>query len=218
MQADFWQERWAHNEIGFHAKKVNSYLQAHWSELGLQPGDSVFVPLCGKSLDLTWLAAQGFQVIAVELSEIAVEGFFSEQQLQPAVREEGEFKVYRSGSIEIYCGDFFQLNGAQLAACKGFYDRAALIALPADMRARYVQHMQQILPIGCSGVLVTVSYAQGEMAGPPFSVADDEVQQLYAHGWQCKRLSHADVLADNQRLADRGLTRLEESVYQLLRC
>lgn len=216
MQTDFWQSRWEKNEIGFHAKEVNSFLQANWSGLGLQAGDQVFVPLCGKSLDLTWLAAQGLRVTGVELSQIAVEAFFAEQQLEPLVRQEGEFKVYRAGSVEIYCGDFFQFDGALLKGCKGFYDRAALIALPAEMRARYVQHLQAILPVGCQGVLVTLIYDQAKMQGPPFSVTDDEVAGLFNSGWACERLRTEDAF--NKRFADRGLTTLEESVYQVRRC
>ncbi|WP_339516740.1 thiopurine S-methyltransferase [Pseudomonas sp. RL_15y_Pfl2_60] len=216
MQADFWQARWENNEIGFHAKQINSYLQANWSALGLQAGDQVFVPLCGKSLDLTWLAAQGLRVTGVELSQIAVEAFFAEQQLEPSITEEGVFKVYRAGSIEIYCGDFFEFDSSLVAGCKGFYDRAALIALPAEMRARYVQHMRAILPIGCQGILVTLIYDQAKMDGPPFSVADEEVEHLYSSGWQCRHLRTEDAF--NRRFADRGLESLEESVYQLRRC
>ncbi|MFI8482628.1 thiopurine S-methyltransferase [Pseudomonas sp. NPDC078700] len=216
MQADFWQSRWENNEIGFHAKQVNSYLQDNWAALGLQAGDQVFVPLCGKSLDLTWLAAQGLRVTGVELSQIAVEAFFAEQQLEPKVNQEGAFKVYRAGSVEIYCGDFFQFDGALLEGCKGFYDRAALIALPAEMRARYVQQLQAILPMGCQGILVTLIYDQAKMDGPPFCVTDDEVAQLFGAGWNCQHLRTEDAF--NKRFADRGLKTLEESVYRLRRC
>ncbi|WP_417662246.1 thiopurine S-methyltransferase [Pseudomonas sp.] len=216
MQADFWQSRWENNEIGFHAKEVNGYLQASWSALGLQPGDQVFVPLCGKSLDLTWLAAQGLRVTGVELSQIAVEAFFKEQQLEPQVSQEGAFKVYRAKSIEIYCGDFFQFDASSLDGCKGFYDRAALIALPQDMRAQYVEHLQLILPVGCQGVLVTLIYDQAKMDGPPFSVTESEVARLFSSGWQYQLLRTEDAF--NWRFADRGLETLEESVYQLSRC
>ena len=141
MQPEFWQDRWASNQIGFHQREVNPYLQRHWPVLGLPVVVKVLVPLCGKSLDLLWLAGQGHQVLGIELSQTAVEDFFSEQQLAPEVSDAGAFKVYRAGAIELWCGDFFALTARDVADCAALYDRAALIALPPPMRERYGAHL-----------------------------------------------------------------------------
>tara|TARA_R110000868_G_scaffold8_10_gene122 strand:- start:2632 stop:3288 length:657 start_codon:yes stop_codon:yes gene_type:complete len=215
MHAEFWQTRWSRSEIGFHLAEVNPYLQRYWPALGLAEGARVLVPLCGKSLDLAWLAAQGYQVIGVELAQRAVEDFFTEHELQPVVSEVGAFRRYQAGNVEIYCGDFFALSAQQLVGCVGLYDRAALIALPAPMRERYVAHLTQVLPAGCQGLLVTLDYDQGQMEGPPFAVADDEVQRLFAAHWQLQHLASANVLGDNWRFLKRGLERLDERVYRL---
>ncbi|SFH73832.1 thiopurine S-methyltransferase [Pseudomonas guineae] len=215
MHAEFWQTRWSRSEIGFHLAEVNPYLQRYWPALGLAEGARVLVPLCGKSLDLAWLAAQGYQVIGVELAQRAVEDFFTEHELQPVVSEVGAFRCYQAGNVEIYCGDFFALSAQQLVGCVGLYDRAALIALPAPMRERYVAHLTQVLPAGCQGLLVTLDYDQGQMEGPPFAVADDEVQRLFAAHWQLQHLASANVLGDNWRFLKRGLERLDERVYRL---
>ncbi|HEX5841635.1 MAG TPA: thiopurine S-methyltransferase [Pseudomonas sp.] len=217
MHAEFWQARWARSEIGFHLPEVNPYLQRHWPALGLPPGSQVLVPLCGKSLDLAWLAGQGYRVLGVELAQKAVEDFFSEQQLQPQISQVGDLLLYRAAALEIYCGDFFALTAQQLAGCTALYDRAALIALPAEMRARYVAHLTQVLPRGCQGLLVTLDYDQAQMDGPPFAVTDSEVQQLFAPGWQVESLQCADVLGENWRFLQRGLERLDERVYRLHR-
>jgi thiopurine S-methyltransferase len=209
MHAEFWQARWARSEIGFHLPEVNPYLQQHWPALGLLEGSRVLVPLCGKSLDLAWLAGRGYQVVGVELAQRAVEDFFAEHALQPVVSEVGAFRVYRAGAVEIYCGDFFALTAQQLAGCTGLYDRAALIALPPEMRARYVAHLTQALPSGCQ------DYDQAQMDGPPFAVADDEVQRLFTPDWQLEALACGDVLGDNWKFLKRGLERLDERVYRV---
>jgi thiopurine S-methyltransferase len=217
MHAEFWQARWARSEIGFHLPEVNPYLQRHWSALGLPAGARVLVPLCGKSLDLAWLAGQGYQVVGIELAQRAVEDFFREHGLQPQVSEVGDFTLYRAGSVEIYCGDFFALTEQQLSGCVALYDRAALIALPAPMRERYVAHLTQVLPVDCQGLLVTLDYDQTQMDGPPFAVADNEVLRLFASAWQVTSLECADVLGENWKFLQRGLERLDERVYRLIR-
>ena len=216
MHEDFWQERWARNEIGFHLREVNPYLQRHWPDLGLAEGAQVLVPLCGKSLDMAWLAGQGYRVLGVELAESAVIAFFAEQELTPEVDQYGAFRRYRAGAVELLCGDFFALQAADVADCSGLYDRAALIALPEGMRERYAAHLAAILPSGCAGLLVTLDYPQAEMSGPPFAVDESLVAQLLTEQqWECELLEQADVLGQNWRFLQRGLTRLDERAYRL---
>ena len=216
MHEDFWQERWARNEIGFHLREVNPYLQRHWPDLGLAAGAQVLVPLCGKSLDMAWLAGLGYRVLGVELAESAVIAFFAEQELTPEVDQYGAFRRYRAGAVELLCGDFFALQAADVEDCSGLYDRAALIALPEGMRERYAAHLAAILPSGCAGLLVTLDYPQAEMSGPPFAVDEALVAQLLTEQqWTCELLEQADVLGQNWRFLQRGLTRLDERAYRL---
>ncbi|MHB2140057.1 thiopurine S-methyltransferase [Pseudomonas monsensis] len=215
MQPEFWHKKWASNQIGFHLSEVNPYLQRHWPELSIPATARVLVPLCGKSLDLAWLAGRGHQVLGVELSEKAIEDFFNEHQIQPQISEKGAFKVYRSDAIELWCGDFFALTASDLADCVALYDRAALIALPAPMRERYAAHLQQILPQGVQGVLITLDYDQAQIPGPPFAVGDDEVKRLLGDLWQVQALEERDVLGESWKFLQAGVTRLEERVYRV---
>lgn len=215
MEPKFWQERWARNQIGFHLPEVNPYLQRHWPPLA--EGAKVLVPLCGKSLDLMWLASQGLRVLGVELSEQAVEAFFSEQNLTPRITERGVFKVYQADSIEIWCGDFFALDAEVLADCVALYDRAALIALPPLMRAQYTDHLNTWLPAGCQGLLITLDYEQAQKAGPPFAVTDEEVKLLLGEHWTLQVLQEQDILGESWKFVQDGVTRLEERVYQLVK-
>ncbi|WP_397451982.1 thiopurine S-methyltransferase [Pseudomonas sp. NA-150] len=217
MQPEFWHKRWASNQIGFHSSEVNPYLLRFWGDVGISEGARVLVPLCGKSLDLAWLAGQGLKVLGVELSEKAIEEFFSEQQLSAQISQQGPFKVYSAESIELWCGDFFALTVNDVADCAGLYDRAALIALPPEMRERYAQHLTRILPATCNGLLVTLDYDQTQIDGPPFSVPDANVQQLLAAEWQLEILEERDVLASSSKFLQAGATRLAERVYRLRR-
>lgn len=215
MESTFWHDRWARNQIGFHLPEVNPYLQRHWPGLGLVSGARVLVPLCGKSLDLMWLAQQGCQVLGVELSEKAVEEFFQEQGLAAQVSQRGSFKVYQAGTIELWCGDFFELSREDVAGCAALYDRAALIALPPLMRERYAAHLQAIAPQVQRGLLISLDYEQALKAGPPFAVSDEEVRRLLAGRWRLSVLEQRDILAESPKFAQGGVTRLEEWVYQL---
>ena len=218
MHEDFWQQRWARNEIGFHLSEVSPYLQQFWPALNVPVGAQVLVPLCGKSVDMAWLAQQGYRVLGVELAQTAVEAFFSEQGLLAEIDQFGAFRRYRSGAIEVLCGDFFSLTAADLLECRALYDRAALIALPAPLRERYAAHLAAVLPSGCAGLLVTLDYPQEQMPGPPFAVGEVEIRQLLgAPQWSVQLLEARDVLGENWKFLQRGLSLLDERVYRLQR-
>lgn len=216
MEPTFWHKRWADNQIGFHQAQVNPELQAHWPKLGLAPGSRVLVPLCGKSLDMAWLAGQGHRVLGVELSRRAVESFFQEHGLVPEVEQQGAFEVWRSGDVELWCGDIFALRAEDLEACVGVYDRAALIALPPAMRERYMALLSTLLPSACKGVLVTLDYDQALLDGPPFSVADDEVRAGFV-GWRVERLEAREIIKESPKFEQVGVPSLVERVYRLER-
>ncbi|HDS1692747.1 TPA: thiopurine S-methyltransferase [Pseudomonas putida] len=216
MEPAFWQQRWADNQIGFHQAQVNPYLQTYWPQLQLAPGSRVLVPLCGKSLDLAWLAGQGHRVLGVELSRRAVEDFFREHGLEAEVRQQGAFEVWCSGDVQLWCGDFFALRAEDVADCVGLYDRAAVIALPVQMRARYMQLLSGLLPTSCRGLVVTLEYDQSLLAGPPFSVRDEELRQGFA-GWQVEQLEAVEVIEESPKFVQAGASSLLERVYRLSR-
>jgi thiopurine S-methyltransferase len=217
MQQEFWHKRWERNQIGFHLSEVNPYLLRLWPRLELAQGSRVLVPLCGKSLDLVWLASCGHQVQGIELSEKAVTDFFSDQQLEPQISQRGAFTVYQVGLIELWCGDFFALTAEDVAECAALYDRAALIALPPPMREQYAAHLNRILPSGCEGLLITLDYDQMQMAGPPFAVVDAEARSLLGDHWQLRVEEERDILGESWKFLQGGVTSLDERVYRLVK-
>jgi thiopurine S-methyltransferase len=215
MEREFWHQRWQNNEIGFHRDSVNPYLTAHWQHLSLPQSARVFVPCCGKSLDLLWLREQGHHVIGIEVSPLAVETFFDENGLSADVRTVGRLSVYTIDGLEIYCGDLFDLDTTIVGTIDAVYDRGAMVAMPPGMRADYCGQIRRLGADRASILLVTMEYPQAEMQGPPFSVSADEVRTVYGDDYRIDRRESQDILAREPRFQEKGLTSLMESSYIL---
>lgn len=213
MDADFWHDRWRQGLIGFHQPEPNKLLKKHWTSICPQTTATVFVPLCGKSHDMTWLAGRGHSVVGVELSEIAARDYFAERGLVPEAREDGSFTILTAGGVEIWVGDIFAFPANRLAHAAAAFDRASLIALPADMRADYARQMSHLMPADAPTLLLTIAYDQNEMQGPPFSVTDHEVFSLYRAYRTVTHLETRDALAGSKNLQERGVTALTTSVF-----
>lgn len=215
MEASFWHERWEKGQTGFHLDVINPFLRRHWDALGAGSSDTILVPLCGKSSDLLWLAERAKQVIGVELSQKAVEDFFSENKLTPSIKQGEHFIEYRFENITLLCGDFFQLTSADVPSCHFVYDRAAIIAFPPDMRQAYVKRLHKLLPNEVRRLLVTIEYPQHEMNGPPFSVTTDEVQRHFSQQFDISCVESKDILDASPHFKKKGVTQMFEYVFLL---
>ena len=215
MHQEFWLERWQKNEIGFHCKDVNPYLKRYWQSLNVAQGSKVFVPLCGKSEDMLWLMAQGYHVMGVELSPLAISAFCNENALPSAIAQEGKFTISQGYQFNLYCGNFFDLTPGQFTKIGAVYDRAALIALPPDLRRAYVRHLNDCLNAGVKILLVIFDYEQQEMQGPPFSIKKQDVEALYGGWCEINLLCSENILDQEPRFRERGLTYLQEHAYVL---
>jgi thiopurine S-methyltransferase len=215
MDTEFWHERWHLGETGWHLDRVNPGLEKHWGQLALPSEARIFVPLCGKTEDLAWLAAQGHRIVGVELSPVAAEAFFTEHAWRPEVIQTERLRSFRADRIEILCGDYFQLQRADLGQVDGIYDRGALVALPPETRERYVLHLRALLPSPVCSLLVALDYPQHQMPGPPFAVSPAEVLRYFADTHEIQALETNDALVDSPRFRDRGVTEMTESVFAL---
>ena len=217
MDPDFWLERWKQSDIGFHQLNVQPALALHWAALGVALDAAVFVPLCGKSLDLVWLVGQGHRVIGAELSGLAVDAFFSEHGLTPDVKIVDGFVVKSAEAFELWCGDFFTLTPKHVPAIAAAYDRAALVAMPPALQPRYAAKLAELLKPDAPVLLIGLDYNTDEMQGPPFSTPQSQVNALFAETFAVSLIAAHDGLAKSQHLAKRGVTRLEEASYRLRR-
>lgn len=213
MEHEFWHNAWDNGRQGWHQKSINQHLETWWGKFNADASEPVFVPLCGKSLDMLWLLGQGHPVTGVELNEGAVRAFFEENGIPATQQKRDNFHVYHNAELSIYTGDFFKLTHSELNETKFVFDRAALIALPPAMRRDYVEKMKDILNIGSKIFLITTVYDENEMSGPPFSVEDEEVRDLFSTGFDVEKVESSDDPAMIGGLSKRGLTSLVENIW-----
>lgn len=196
---EFWHNKWRSNQIGFHEEAIHPLLQAHWDALDVAQGGTVFVPLCGKSHDMSWLHARGCHVIGVEISEIAVQAFFAESAIAVETGQHGAYARYTAPGYTVLCGDFFDLDADILGPVAAIYDRAALIALPAAARQRYVDHLYRLCGAAGKMLLITLQYTPGLIRPPPYTIEQDAVEALFSAWPEVVRVGAGDATVKAKR-------------------
>jgi thiopurine S-methyltransferase len=217
VQPDFWLDRWRTAQIGFHQAAVDRHLKAYWPRLMLPAGSPVFVPLCGKSLDLLWLRDRGHSVKGVELSPVALESFLMEHGIPAMRRVLVDFDVYEADGFTLFRGNYFKLTPALLGGVSAVYDRAALISWTPAARESYVKHLTSLTSPGTQTLLIAVEYPPEQMKGPPFPLTRDTIESLYAGHYSIEELGRHEILELEPRLKARGLTELREVCYRTTR-
>tara|TARA_X000001036_G_scaffold112639_1_gene105509 strand:+ start:4873 stop:5508 length:636 start_codon:yes stop_codon:yes gene_type:complete len=209
---EYWHNRWDKEQTGWHRAIYNDLLLKHWPSINAPSGGQVIVPLCGKSLDMLWLAEQGYNVVGLEMVEQAVQAFFEENKLETVSNEIGKHIKYSSPPFTIFQGDLFDLEAGVVQA-DAWYDRAAMVALPNSLREDYVKQICQQTKPGASGLLITFAYPQEQMDGPPFALHDEDVLRFFADGFEVECLEKID-LEDEK---DRGLSNVTSTVFKITR-
>ncbi|QJD29305.1 thiopurine S-methyltransferase [Methylococcus geothermalis] len=216
MDPDFWHERWQQKQTGFHQTRVNPLLETFWPRCMGAARPRVFVPLCGKSLDMIWLQNLGHPVLGTELSPLAVDEFFRENGLSAVKTPLGSgFVRAESGDISLLCGNHFDLTPDLVGKIGAIYDRAALVAMPPEMQGRYAEQVFRLLPETPPMLLITLEYGAEEMSGPPFPVPEETVVRLFGQAYRIELLSARDALEGNPQLRAKGLSRLTEKAFWL---
>jgi len=217
LHEDFWHERWRTGQIGFHQPTVHPLLARWWPTLGVPAGARVYVPLCGKSLDLVWLAERGHTMVGSELSPIAIRDFFVGRGLEPARAELDGFIRHSAGPYTILEGDALALSSAVTGPIEAIYDRAALVALPPGMRITYAASLARLASPGAKALLIAFEYPQEMKGGPPFSVEAGEVRELFETTFSVQEVERVDILAESPRFAEIGIPALHETAVVLER-
>ena len=207
MEKDFWHQRWQENKIGFHQSEFNPFLVTYFGRLSVDIGKRVLLPLCGKTHDIVWLLEQGFSVVGVELSAIAIQDLFADLKLEPEISKVGPYIQYKAKEIDIFVGDIFDLNTEIIGPIHAIYDRAALIALPEDMRLRYSKLLCDLTDVAPQ-LLISIEYDQTLMDGPPFSVNETEIHQLYQSYYDLEPVASEDISG-----GIKGICPARETVY-----
>ncbi len=191
MEAGFWHSRWESGDIGFHEAEVNPLLTAYIAELANGGQSRVFIPLCGKTNDIAWLMNEGYSVVGVELSLLAIDQLFESLNVIPSIEYKEGYSIYRHHNIEVFVGDIFNVPDAEFGVIDCVYDRAALVALPNTLRTKYAEKIVSISQCAPQ-LLITFDFDQSVRQGPPFALSSDQIHQLYAHHYQLIELDHSD--------------------------
>jgi thiopurine S-methyltransferase len=216
MEPEFWLERWQTGSTHWHEGHENRMLARFVDRLGLDHRrGSVFLPLCGKAYDMTWLARRGYPVVGIDLSEIAAREFFESMEIEPRVSRDGKLIRYSGGDVTFFVGDVHDLRTEQAADVVAVFDRGALVAFTPAQRARYVDHLARVLPSSGNTLLVVVEYDDSIMSGPPFSVGEDEVRALFEARNEIDLLMRREILDEEPRFRERGLKEMYETAYLL---
>lgn len=181
----YWEKRWEIKATGFHIDNVHPMLVKHFTQLTDHKA-KILVPLCGKTVDMIWLASNGHQVIGVEYVQSPVEEFFAENKIDYTTRQVNDFKLYESAdkSIRIYNGDFFKFTVDYEGPIELVWDRASFVALTPSLRQNYARQIQSLLSDKFNYLMDTFEFDERIFPGPPHSVNFAEVKQLY--GTKCK--------------------------------
>ncbi len=212
---DLWLSLWRARDTEFHQRQVNGLLTRFWTGLNLPRRSRILVPLCGKSLDMIWLAQQGHEVIGVELSPIAVKAFFSENHIKPSKKRAGPLTLWKHGRLSIYCGDLFQLQSDQLGPIDAIYDRAALTALPPELRGAYIEHLQHLSSKHSNVLLLTTEDQQDDESQQNFEGIDAELSLLCATRYRVKLQHSEQATPTAKRSITTGRINALNKVYQL---
>ena len=210
-----WELRWQEGRIGFHLPQVNTYLRRFSSYLLKSEAEKVFVPLCGKTLDLPWLANRTKKVVGVEIVSQAVEEFYVENEISYSIQSAGKLTLFKNDSINIYQGDFFDLTQEETGSFEAIYDRGSIVAIARPERKKYVEHLLSFLALGGRLLIITLEYEQKQMNGPPFSIDEAEIEMLFSQYGRLELLETCDIL--DERLSNKGLDGILERVYQLVK-
>lgn len=195
MEASFWHQKWQEGDIGFHQSEANLFLIKHFEKLNLAKGGRVFLPLCGKTRDLAWLLNCGHRVVGAELSELAINELFKDLEVEPKISRVGKLTHYSAKDIDIFVGDIFDVSAEVLGPVDAVYDRAALVAMPENMRHQYTSHLMEITH-AAPQLLICYEYNQQLMGGPPFSVSEAEIQHHYASAYQVNSAESKEVAGE----------------------
>ena len=209
---EYWENRWITNQTGWHRSVYNDLMVKYWPELGIPTDSKVLVPLCGKSLDMLWLAEKGHAIVGIEFTRVAVERFFSENNLEHTIVKHPSYIEFSSERFTILNGNILAIP-SDLIQAEAWYDRAAMIAINPDLREDYVSQIRQQTKVGAVGLLITYSYPQEQMEGPPFSLNNDDVFQLFQDGFRVECLETIELEDEKER----GLSRINSSVFALTR-
>ena len=213
MKKEFWAARWSEGLIGFNQAEANDYLKKHWPALGLDSSARVLVPLCGKSVDLLWLRAQGHAVVGVEFVDQAIHDFFNDHKIPFEPTALGWRATDHGPPLTLVRHDFLTLQPQQIGAFDAFYDRASVVALPPEMQAGFGRALGTMLKPHSQSLLLSFEYPPAQRQGPPFATDYEQLKEILGINFEIEPIERHDL--DSDEVERFGVEWCAVAVYRL---
>ncbi|XP_013388873.1 probable thiopurine S-methyltransferase [Lingula anatina] len=190
---DGWIGAWERNSTRWHMPNVNCFLEEFLDVLlAGKKAAKILVPLCGKTIDMKWLADLGHTVIGVDGAEKAATEFFTEQNIaykvEPCDAIQGTLCCSMDNKIRIYVGDFFKFNQDFEGQFDAIWDRASLVAIDESDRLQYVNILNSVLKPGCHCLIEAMDFIPSEKSGSPHAIPLECVRELFGNDYNVKLL------------------------------
>ena len=193
-----WEDAWEKGRTGWHRSDVDINLQHHCKDLTAgQTGVSVLVTWCGKSVDLPWLCSQGYSVVGIELSELAVKQLFEENDIPYSVAREGEFVIYQAKDrkLKVVSGDYYKATPELLGTFEAVWDINAFgAARPAD-REKYIAVLTSVLKPNGRILICNWEYGDRERDMAPYSLPSSLIRELFQDKFEVQCLGTCETYA-----------------------
>ncbi|XP_033756355.1 probable thiopurine S-methyltransferase [Pecten maximus] len=191
-QIQGWLNNWEGDCTPWHMSDVHEGLARYYKVLVNKPSvqNKIFLPLCGKSVDIKWLADRGNEVVGVEAAEMGLVEFFAEQNIEYSVEAAASVKgkLFRSrdNKIRLYCCDIFDFSASVECGFSGVWDRGSIEALEFEDRKRYIELMRTLISSETGYLAEIVERDLGK--GPPYYVTADELEAGFGPGCTVTKL------------------------------
>nr|CAB3267191.1 thiopurine S-methyltransferase-like [Phallusia mammillata] len=218
MELGYWSNRWKTGDVQFHKEDVHYDLIENENKLLPQQG-SVFFPLCGKTVDMAYLASKGHTVVGLEFDEEPIKSFFSENKLKYNITEieDYPFKKYQccnqGADITIYQGDINHATVNFLGKFDAIWDRGSFVAINTNDRTMYTNLILGIMKPNTQYYLLCVEFDSSVFGGPPHSTTQADVQKHFGKHCHVTPLKRSNIMS--QRYQSFGLREGFSVLYNL---
>ncbi|MRX28461.1 thiopurine S-methyltransferase [Kangiella sp. HZ709] len=212
MDYHFWDTCWQRASQPFHLSEAHPFLRRYLYLLDNK--EKLLLPLSGKSVDPIFLAQNNIHSTSIEFNPSAIDNFIIDSELSFKRKTFEQKKCYDFGDFDIWLADFFDIETKDIGKFSQVFDRAALVALPKELRDKYIKHLKSLLQPKATILMVTMDYEEGEMSGPPFYIAQNELTELFPES-SIRELDRISLINNHHRWKELQLSKLDEVLFQI---
>lgn len=209
MTVGMWKECWNTPNVEFHNPQLNELFVKYHQRMLTRPGMRIFVPLCGKAVEMKWLVDHGHKVVGLEAAPVPCKAFFEENGIPYNVKEmkgiHGEKYESLDHNIVIYSCDFFLFTADICGEFDGIWDSGGLNSMDVEDREAYIRRIRTLMGKGCVNLTEFVNFDKS-MVDITWSMTKEELQKVFGEGFIVEDLNE---MAAPQRLKRQGCDTLK---------